>query len=57
MNTIMNNKLYFSIIELTGFILPAFPDALSIRLSILFIYFIAHYFKLQLIYSKIKAKY
>jgi hypothetical protein len=48
-------KIYFSIIELTGFILPAFPDALSIRLSILFIYFIAHCFKLQLIYSKMKS--
>ena len=33
--SIMNNKLYFGMIELTGFILPAFPDAFSMRLSIL----------------------
>jgi uncharacterized protein YqgC (DUF456 family) len=51
------NKIAFNVIEFAGFILPALPNVLSIRVTILFIYFIAHYFKFQVIYSKFKANY
>jgi len=50
-------KIGFSTLELVGFILPALPNSLSIRLLILSIYFIAHYFKLQVVYSTMKKKY
>lgn len=50
-------KLFFNILEFFAFILPAIPDSLIIRLLILLIYFICHYYKLQNIYSKYKSKY
>ena len=50
-------KLAFALIEATAFILPAIPDDFRIRYSILTIYFIGHYFKLQIAYAKLKNKY
>jgi hypothetical protein len=49
-------KILFIIIEFIAFILPALPYKLSTRLTILFIYFIAHQLKLQkkyILYKKI----
>ena len=45
---------FFNIIEFIAFFLPAIPESIFIRLLILLIYFIAHCFKLQYIYSKYK---
>ena len=50
-------KIIFSVIEFIAFILPALPSSLLVRLFILLIYFIAHCFKLQYLYSQIKKKY
>ena len=50
-------KIIFSIIEFIAFILPALPNSLFVRLFILLLYFIAHCFKLQYVYSQIKTKY
>lgn len=50
-------KVSFNIIEFTFFILPALPNNLYVRLSILLFYFILHYFRVQKIYSEIKNKY
>ena len=50
----MYGEIFFYIIEFTAFILPALPNSLTIRLFILLIYFIAHYFRLQVVYSRFK---
>ena len=50
-------KYVFNIIELCAFYLPALPDKITTRLTILTIYFLAHLFKLQYYYSWIKNKY
>ena len=50
-------KVFFYIIELVAFILPCIPNSFIVRFSILSIYFIAHYFKLQYEYSKVKLEY
>lgn len=50
-------KISFILLESFAFILPAIPESLWIRLTILFIYFIAHYFKIQGIYVKFKNQY
>ena len=50
-------KLAFELIETTAFILPAIPDDFRIRFAILTIYFVGHYFKLQLAYAKLKNNY
>jgi hypothetical protein len=50
----MYSEIFFYIIEFTAFILPALPNSLTIRLFILLIYFIAHYFRLQVVYSRFK---
>jgi hypothetical protein len=50
----MYSEIFFYIIEFTAFILPALPNSLTIRLFILLIYFIAHYFRLQVVYSSFK---
>jgi len=50
-------KYLFSTIELIAFVLPALPDKITIRLTILTIYFGAHIFKLQYYYTKLKNKY
>jgi len=50
-------KTLFTTIEFTSFILPALPNSLTVRMCILFIYFTAHYYKLQMEYLKIKNKY
>ena len=47
-------KIAFSIIEFIAFILPALPPHIEIRLTILFIYFISHCFKLQKLYLRFK---
>lgn len=52
----MKKKIIFNIVELTAFILPALPNSLILRLLILLIYFVGHYFKLQKIYLQIKNK-
>ena len=46
-------KILFHIIEI-AFILQYIPDSFIVRFYILSIYFIAHYFKLQYEYSKLK---
>lgn len=53
----MKYKTLFTAIEFISFLLPALPNSLNVRLSILLIYFIAHYYKLQIEYLKIKTKY
>lgn len=50
-------KTIFTTIEFASFIIPALPSSLTVRLCILFIYFTAHYYKLQFEYLKIKNKY
>ena len=50
-------KIAFYIIELVAFNLPCIPNSFIVRFSILSIYFIAHYFKLQYEYSKLKLEY
>jgi hypothetical protein len=50
-------KYLFDAIEIFAFILPALPPQLYVRLGILVIYFILHYFKAQLYYGEIKRKY
>ena len=53
----MQNNILFNLIEFIAFILPALPDSFNVRLFILLLYFIAHCFKLQTLYSKIKLNY
>lgn len=50
-------KFFFNAIELFAFILPALPSQLAVRLLILTIYFIGHYYKLQYQYAKLKTKF
>ena len=50
-------RIVFYIIELFAFILTCIPDSFIVRFTILSIYFIAHYFKLQYAYSKLKIEY
>ena len=50
-------KYFFNTIELFSFVLPALPEKLNTRLTILIIYFTAHVFKLQYKYAKFKNKY
>jgi len=50
-------KYVFNIIELFAFILPALPDKITTRITILTIYFMAHILKLQYSYAKLKNKY
>lgn len=50
-------KYLFSTIELIAFVLPALPDKITTRITILTIYFIAHILKLQYSYAKFKNKY
>jgi hypothetical protein len=49
-------KFGFHVIEFIGFILPAIPDSLFVRIGILSIYFIAHYYKAQVVYRNYKKK-
>ena len=51
---IITPKIFFIIIEFVAFILPALPNSLYTRLFILFLYFIAHCYKLQVGYKKFK---
>ena len=53
----MQNNILFNLIEFIAFILPALPDSFNVRLFILLLYFIAHCFKLQKIYSQYKLNY
>ena len=53
----MLTKIAFNSVELFEFILPAIPNELPVRLGILSIYFIAHYYKLQYTYAQFKYKY
>jgi hypothetical protein len=50
-------KLSFHVLEFVLFIFPVLPNKLSIRLSISFVYFLLHYYKVQNIYSQIKYLY
>ena len=50
-------KLFFQFMEAFAFILPALPSSIWIRLAILLIYLIAHYFKIQYKYTQFKNKY
>lgn len=49
--------IFFDTIEVAAFLLPAFPSSLRGRLLILYIYWLAHYYKLQYEYVKIKKTY
>ena len=53
----MLNNIFFNLLEFIAFFLPAIPDSLNVRLFILLLYFIAHCFKLQKIYSQYKLNY
>ena len=53
---IRNKKIGFHLFELVLFVLPAIPDSFAIRLGILTIYFIGHYFKVQVAYLTYKKK-
>ena len=55
-SNIRYNKIGFHLFELFLFVLPAIPDSLSVRLGILSIYFIGHYFKVQVAYLTYKKK-
>jgi len=46
--------IFFEIIEVVAFLLPAFPSSLRVRLLILCIYWLGHHYKLQYEYVKIK---
>jgi len=48
-------KSIFHVIELTAFVLPALPKSLYVRLIILFIYFVMHYFRIQRKYAEFKS--
>ena len=50
-------KYIFNTIELVAFILPALPDKITTRITILTIYFMGHLLKLQYHYVKLKNKY
>lgn len=43
-------------IEFIAFVLPAIPNSMATRLCILAIYFIGHYFQLQIPYKIFKKK-
>ena len=47
-------KTFFHVLEGAAFILPAIPDSIWVRLSILSGYFVLHYFRVQVEYAKIK---
>jgi hypothetical protein len=47
-------EFVFKTVECVAFILPALPNSVIVRLSILLAYFIAHCCKLQMIYLKFK---
>ena len=49
-------KIGFHLFELFLFVLPAIPDSLAIRIGILSVYFIGHYFKVQVAYLTYKKK-
>ena len=49
--------LFFEIIEVCAFLLPAIPSSLRVRLLILYIYWVSHYYQLQYTYIKIKKTY
>jgi hypothetical protein len=51
------NKYLIDVLEFIGFILPALPERMELRLAILCIYYAAHYYKVQVVYSHIKQKY
>ena len=51
-----SKKAFFYIIEFIGFILPALPESIYVRFSILLVYYIAHTFKLPHIYAKEKKR-
>jgi hypothetical protein len=53
----MYANIFFNSIEFIAFILPALPNQLQIRLTILLIYFIGHYYKLQNVYAQYKLRY
>jgi hypothetical protein len=50
-------QAFFYTIELVAFILPALPRSIYVRFSILLVYYLAHSFKLQNIYTKEKKRY
>lgn len=49
--------IFFETIEVVAFLLPAFPSSLRVRLLVLYIYWLGHYYKLQYEYVKIKKTY
>ena len=50
-------QAFFHIIEFIAFCLPAIPESIYVRFSILLIYYVAHSFKLQYMYAKEKKRY
>jgi hypothetical protein len=47
----------FNTIEFVAFILPALPNDLWVRLTIVLTYFILHYFKAQHLYAHFKYEF
>lgn len=47
----------FDALEAFAFIMPAFPADIRMRLFILYIYWVGHYFHLQTAYLKLKREY
>jgi len=56
-NSMNHKKAFFYLIEFFAFILPALPNSIYVRFSILLIYYLAHSFKLQHMYSIEKKRY
>ena len=47
-------KPFFTVLEFVAFIMPALPEKLTTRLSVLGIYFVMHSLKLQYTYANFK---
>jgi hypothetical protein len=50
-------KYLFDIVEVIAFLLPAFPSSFKVRLFILYIYWLSHYYKIPSRYSKYRNSY
>ena len=47
-------SILINVIEFGSFVLPVVPDSFNVRITILSIYFIGNYYKIQNYYSHIK---
>ena len=51
------NKYLIDVLECIAFVFPALPRSMEVRVAILCIYYMAHYYKLQVVYGRIKQRY